>query len=51
MGSYGRLSLETGSMEAFTAARSLYAGFGFQSCGPFAGYVEDPNSAYMTREL
>ena len=49
--SYRRLSLETGAMEAFAPARSLYARFGFQPCGPFADYVEDPYSVYMTREL
>ena len=49
--SYGWLSLETGSMEAFAPARNLYARFGFRQCGPFGTYVEDPNSAFMTREL
>ncbi|MEP6657231.1 MAG: GNAT family N-acetyltransferase [Betaproteobacteria bacterium] len=49
--SYQQLSLETGSMEAFAPARSLYAGFGFKPCGPFAGYVEDPYSVFMTKEL
>lgn len=49
--SYERLSLETGSMEAFAAARKLYARFGFRSCGPFADYVEDPYSVFMTKEL
>ena len=49
--SYRRLSLETGAMEAFAPARSLYARFGFQLCGPFADYVEDPNSVFMTRAL
>ena len=48
---YLRLSLETGSTEAFAPARSLYARFGFRECGPFADYVEDPYSVYMTREL
>ena len=48
---YRRLSLETGSMEAFVPAHRLYAGFGFRPCGPFAGYVEDPCSVFMTREL
>ena len=48
---YRRLSLETGSMAAFAPARSLYAKFGFQPCGPFADYSEDPNSVFMTREL
>ena len=48
---YRRLSLETGSMEYFEPARKLYASFGFSHCGPFAAYVEDPNSVYMTKEL
>lgn len=48
---YGRVSLETGSMEAFEPARKLYAGFGFTYCEPFADYVEDPNSVFMTRRL
>jgi putative acetyltransferase len=49
--SYRRLSLETGSGEAFAPARTLYAGFGFTDCGPFADYVEDPYSVFMTREV
>lgn len=48
---YRRLSLETGSMKYFGPARSLYAKFGFRSCAPFADYLEDPNSAFMTIEL
>ncbi|GIO12671.1 putative N-acetyltransferase YsnE [Cohnella xylanilytica] len=48
---YRRLSLETGSMEAFVPARNLYARFGFEYCGPFADYAEDPNSVFMTKEL
>ncbi|HYP28666.1 MAG TPA: GNAT family N-acetyltransferase [Blastocatellia bacterium] len=48
---YSRLSLETGSMEAFEPARRLYAGFGFRYCEPFADYVKDPYSVFMTREL
>jgi putative acetyltransferase len=48
---YERLSLETGSMEAFAAARKLYAGFGFSTCCPFADYLEDPYSVFMTRDL
>ena len=31
---YQRLSLETGSQEAFAPARTLYARFGFEPCGP-----------------
>ena len=48
---YSRLSLETGSAEAFWPARRLYERFGFEYCGPFEGYREDPYSVFMTREL
>jgi putative acetyltransferase len=48
---YRRLSLETGSMEAFEPAKRLYASFGFQFCKPFSDYVEDPNSVFMTMEI
>jgi putative acetyltransferase len=48
---YARLSLETGSMEAFEPARRLYLDVGFAYCGPFAEYVEDPYSVFMTMEL
>ena len=49
--SYARLSLETGSTDGFAPARRLYASFGFRPCAPFADYVEDPFSVFMTREL
>jgi len=49
--SYARVSLETGSMAYFEPARRLYASTGFHECGPFADYVDDPNSTYMTRAL
>lgn len=48
---YTRLSLETGSMEAFRPAQSLYESFGFIYCGPFDGYRPDPNSVFMTMTL
>jgi putative acetyltransferase len=48
---YRRVSLETGSMEAFLPARSLYERLGFTPCGPFAGYVDSPNSTFMTLAL
>lgn len=48
---YERLSLETGSFDAFIPARRLYESFGFADCGPFADYVEDPNSVFMTLQL
>ncbi|MFD0048607.1 GNAT family N-acetyltransferase [Actinomycetes bacterium NPDC127524] len=46
---YSRLSLETGSQDAFIPARRLYESAGFQYCSPFANYIEDPNSVFMTR--
>lgn len=49
--SYERLSLETGSMEAFKPAQRLYESFGFVYCGPFGDYVDDPNSVFMTLRL
>ena len=49
--SYRRLSLETGSLPPFVPARTLYESFGFAYCGPFADYVEDPNSVFMTKVL
>lgn len=49
--SYRRLSLETGSMPAFEPARRLYESFGFEYCVPFADYVDDPNSVFMTLVL
>ncbi|WP_462412965.1 GNAT family N-acetyltransferase [Neobacillus sp. Marseille-QA0830] len=51
MRGYKRVSLETGSMAAFEPARKLYERFGFEYCEPFADYIDDPNSVFMTREL
>ena len=48
---YRRLLLETGSMAAFEPARQLYLRAGFAYCGPFADYVEDPNSVFMLSDL
>jgi putative acetyltransferase len=48
---YARLSLETGSMAAFEPAQRLYERFGFTFCPPFADYVADPSSIFMTRPL
>ena len=48
---YSRLSLETGAMEFFAPARRLYSENGFQICGPFEGYSEDPHSVFMTLDL
>ena len=48
---YERVSLETGSMEAFAPARELYRRFGFERCPPFADYIEDSYSVCMTKVL
>lgn len=46
-----RLSLETGVQSTFVAARQLYERAGYQVCGPFEGYTDDPNSLFMTKSL
>lgn len=46
---YDRVSLETGTMAAFTPARALYASAGFLPCPPFGGYGVSPHSVCMTR--
>lgn len=48
---YERLSLETGTAEAFQPAQRLYESFGFSHCEPFGDYAEDPNSVFMTLRL
>ncbi len=48
---YERLSLETGSVDAFLPAQRLYESFGFERCGPFADYKLDVNSVFMTLRL
>ncbi|MEM9055746.1 MAG: GNAT family N-acetyltransferase [Pseudomonadota bacterium] len=48
---YQRLSLETGSMDGFKPARTLYEVYGFSYCPPFGDYTEDPNSVFMTLRL
>jgi putative acetyltransferase len=48
---YTRVSLETGSMDFFMPARALYASFGFENCPPFADYISDNNSVFMTKKL
>lgn len=45
------LFLETGSMDFFEPARQLYSRHGFEFCGPFADYTDDPNSCFMMRTL
>ena len=48
---YHTVSLETGTQDFFAPARRLYARHGFLMCAPFADYVPDPNSVYMTLSL
>ena len=48
---YQRLSLETGTVDAFKPAQKLYESVGFATCGPFADYRADSNSLFMTLRL
>ena len=48
---YRRVSLETGSMEAFAPARALYAAAGFTTCPPFGDYDPSRHSTFMTLHL
>lgn len=45
------LSLETGSWDYFLPARALYKSHGFAECPPFANYMLDPNSVFMSLDL
>ena len=46
-----RLSLETGSWDYFRPAHALYRSHGFTECPPFVGYIDDPNSVFMSLDL
>lgn len=46
-----RVSLETGTMDAFAAARRLYARAGFVPCAPFGDYSPSRNSTFMSLDL
>ncbi len=48
---YKKISLETGSMEFFKPARTLYKKFGFEYCGLFGDYQLDKNSRFMMRNI
>jgi putative acetyltransferase len=48
---YERVSLETGTMDGFGPARTLYASVGFVVCEPFAQYTVNPYSVCMTLDL
>ena len=44
-----RLSIETGAGEFFKPARKLFKQCGFETCEPFAHYMKDINSVYLTK--
>lgn len=48
---YDCLNLETGAFPEFAPARALYRQYGFEYRGPFAEYIDDPNSVFMTKKL
>jgi putative acetyltransferase len=48
---YEWVSLETGAMDAFAPARSLYERAGFAVCEPFGDYDPSRNTVFMTRAL
>ena len=48
---YQRVSLETGTMDAFAPARSLYTKVGFAPCEPFGEYTANPYSICMTMTI
>ena len=43
-----RVSLETGTMDAFVPARAMYHAAGFVECAPFGDYTVNPHSVCMT---
>jgi putative acetyltransferase len=46
-----RLSLETGTWDYFHPAHAFYLSHGFVACEPFADYVLDPNSLFLSLDL
>jgi putative acetyltransferase len=48
---YRRVSLETGTMDAFAPARALYESAGFSPCEPFGAYRGGPHNVFLTLEL
>ena len=48
---YDCLNLETGAMPEFAPAQALYTRYRFEYRGPFAEYIDDPNSVFMTKRL
>jgi putative acetyltransferase len=48
---YQRVSLETGTVDAFLPARRLYARVGFKACEPYGEYTVNPHSTCMTIKI
>src|SRR4051794_12390916 len=48
---YARVSLETGTGDAFAPARTLYGSVGFRPSPPFAGYANTEHNVCMTLNL
>ncbi len=48
---HSRVSLETGTMDAFAPSRALYQSAGFEPCPPFGEHVAGPLSVCMTRSI
>ena len=46
-----RMSLETGTKEAFRPARELYKSLGYQSCDAFGDYVLSEDNMCMTKSI
>ena len=46
-----RISLETGSSEAFRAARQLYKSQGYEECEAFGDYFLSEHNTCMTKEI
>lgn len=48
---FSAVRLETGIEDYFAPARAMYSKFGFEPCGPFDNYTDDPNSVYLVLQL
>jgi putative acetyltransferase len=46
---YSEFALETGYLQP--GAIALYTRCGYEHCGPFGGYAEDPNSVFMRKKV
>ena len=44
-----KISIETGAGDFFLPARKLFKKMGFAECEPFAHYIKDINSVYLTK--